>query len=68
MAPFVEDIEDTTDLSWVLGSVFLENYYVVFDMTPTIGNSIGTNQIGYGPINTRNVLGDNIYKSDSPQF
>ena len=55
MAPFIENTDNPT-LTWTLGSVFLENYYVVFDMTPTlVGN--GVNQIGYGPINPKNVIG-----------
>jgi hypothetical protein len=42
-APFAEDKENPHDLTWVLGSVFLENYYVVFDMTPTMGKPDGVN-------------------------
>tara|TARA_B110000285_G_C14786039_1_gene450789 strand:- start:278 stop:472 length:195 start_codon:yes stop_codon:yes gene_type:complete len=37
-------------------------------MTPTVGKPNGVNQIGYGPINPRNVIGDDIYETDSPHF
>lgn len=52
----------------ILGTIFFENYYVVFDMTPAVGDSLATNQIGYGPINPRNVLGDSIYDSSDAHF
>jgi len=68
MAPFVENKENPTDLTWTLGSVFLENYYVVFDMSADLYNSTAVNQIAYGPINPRNVLGDSIYNTDSSHF
>ena len=43
MAPFVVDTENPTDLTWTLGSVFLENYYVVFDMSASISNDAKVN-------------------------
>jgi len=46
----------------------MNKYYVVFDMTPTATDSMANNQIGYGKINPRNVLGDNIYDSDDAHF
>jgi hypothetical protein len=52
----------------VIGSVFFEKYYVVFDSSETVNNALGTNNIGYGPINPRNVLGDQIYNVDSAHY
>ena len=53
-----ENVDNPVTTTLVLGSIFFEQYYVVFDMTPPISSSILPNQIGFGPINPRNVLGD----------
>lgn len=60
--------DNPVTLTMVLGTVALENYYVVFDMTPTQGDSLATNRVGYGKINPRNVLGDSIYNLDDVAF
>ena len=53
-----ENYDNPVTTTLVLGSIFFEQYYVVFDMTPPVSSTIAPNQIGFGPINPRNVLGD----------
>ena len=53
-----ENYDNPVTTTLVLGSIFFEQYYVVFDMTPPVSSNIVPNQIGFGPINPRNVLGD----------
>lgn len=52
----------------ILGNIFFENYYVVFDMTEAATDSQAMYRIGYGPINPRNVIGDSVYDTDSTHF
>jgi len=53
----------------VLGNIFLENYYVVFDLSTIAGDDpFALPQIGFGTINPRNVLGDSIYDSTDASF
>jgi len=54
--------------SLILGNIYFESYYTVFDMSATVGDNYAKNKIGYGKINPRNVLGDRIYNSDDAHF
>ena len=61
MPVFRSNLKD--QYTWYLGNVVLQQYYLVFDMTPYDEHSLDYIQIGIGPKNASYVTGSDIYCS-----
>lgn len=53
---------------WILGTIFLQYYYVVFDMSGLHQNKVDYIQVGIGEKNPEDLIGESIYLSASPAY
>uniref|UniRef100_A0A7S3IVK7 Peptidase A1 domain-containing protein n=1 Tax=Strombidium inclinatum TaxID=197538 RepID=A0A7S3IVK7_9SPIT len=56
------------DSTWYIGEIWLKNYYTVFDQSPFDELGQSYLQIGVGPKNPVNLIGDIHYNTDSNYY
>ena len=54
--------------TWYLGSLFLNNYYLVLDASPNVEQKLLCNTVGLAPINPENLIGSMHYDPSSPAY